>query len=159
MGKGRTPEWIQKFINDIHEHQVKLPDSPDHILVILKGHLLVEQEINRLLETKVPNPDALGIRKRSGPTFFHKLRLLRALIPKPEPVPDLWNVVEELNKLRNDLAHELSPENVEESINRFTSDVINTFEIAKYYHTKSQRVRLQTSILLIVHRLTCLTNC
>jgi len=158
MEKEQLPNWIDKFMGDIHNHLVKLPDSPDHILIILKGHLLVEQEVNGLLEVTVPNPKPLRIRDSNPPKFAHKLSLLKALIPKPKPVRNLWDVVKGLNDLRNDLAHELSPENVEGKIDKFVTDVFNAFGSPKSFPKKDRGERLRQSIVLIVHRLTCLTN-
>ena len=158
MEKEQLPMWIEQFMDKIHNHLLKLPDSPDQILTILKGHLLVEQEVNSLLEVTVPYPKALKIRDKNGPKFAHKLLLLKALIPKPEPVPDLWNVVKKLNDLRNDLAHKLSPENVEGNIDKFTTYVFKVFRLPKSFLKKNRLERLRLSILLIVHRLTCLIN-
>jgi len=63
LRKERDKAWIIHFKKgDFAKHLRNLPDTPDNILVILKGHLLVEQEINRLLEAKLPNPDAINLR-------------------------------------------------------------------------------------------------
>jgi len=166
---------IYQFMDDMKKHQADLPDTPDHILVVLKGHLLVEQEINSLLEAKLPNPDVLKLREVKGPRFFHKVCLLKALIPKPKPVK-LWVIIEKLNKLRNKFAHNLSPDDVGKEIDKFTDDaeqvfapteVANAMKKAMEYAMEenamekvpkmSQRQRLQTSIFFVQHRLVVLT--
>jgi hypothetical protein len=55
-GDNTAIDRIEKFIKHIDEYLTYLPDTPDQILLILKGHLLVEQEINCLLEAKDLTP-------------------------------------------------------------------------------------------------------
>lgn len=164
MQKEQPNDWMFQLVEDFRNHQVVLPDTPDHILLILKGHLLVEQKINCLLEANLPNPDALRLRVDHGPKFIHKLSLLRALIPKPELAPELWGSIKKLNDLRNEFAHKLSPNDVKKKIDEFTADVYKAFGFNKNPNfmenvlKKDQRDRVQESILLIMHRLACLTK-
>ena len=156
--------WFSQFAEDITKHLKDLPDTPDHILVILKGHLLVEQEINRLLEAKLPNPDAINLTGKYGPRFIHKLLLLKALIPNPPHVPHLWDLIEELSKLRNDFGHRLRPKDVEIRIDEFTTNVINAFYSTeddggrKKLLKKSQRERIHISLILIAWHLAYMTT-
>jgi hypothetical protein len=166
---------ILQFLDDMKKHQADLPDTPDHILVVLKGHLLLEREINSLLELKLPNPDALKLKEGKGMTFYSKVCLLEALIPKPEPA-ELWDITKKLNTLRNRFAHNLSPDGIAKEIEEFMNNVERTFvhtEVANVmkkameYAMKQnvmeklpdmpQRQRLQNSIFLVWHRLMALT--
>jgi len=176
MEKYEHMDRILQFIEDMKKHQADLPDTPDHILVVLKGHLLVEQEINCLLEAKLPNPGALKLRDDyRSPKFIHKVRLLEALIPKPEPVK-LWVITEKLNTLRNKFAHKLSPKDIAKKIDKFTDDVEQAFAATKVANVMKkamkqameenamekapkmgQRQRIQTSIFFVWHRLMVLT--
>ena len=61
------------------------PRTDDTTLIILKGHLLLEEEINNLLQEMLPNPQALdGLQIN----FFIKTQFARALI-KNEALDDL----------------------------------------------------------------------
>ena len=163
MEKDQIPDWMMEFIENVKKHQIDLPDTPDHILVILKGHLLVEQEINRLIEAKVANPNPLNLRGLYGPKFSHKVDLLEALILKPEPV-ELWELCRKLNKLRNDFGHRLSPNDVEKRMDKFTDDVYKVFAVTRMANImenvlkKDQRDQVQKSIFYILYSLVCLLH-
>ena len=150
---------IMKIEKDIKKHLTDLPDSPDQILVILKAHLLVEEEINRLLEAKLPNPDVLKLRKANGPKFFHKVCLLEALIPKPKYAPGLWDLVRKLNQLRNDFGHQLSPEDMQVKTDEFVADVVKSVDIALFAkmdpisNKMNRRLRIEESLSIILSRL------
>ena len=154
---------LLEVMENFRKHQVDLPDTPDQILLILKGHLLVEQEINRILEAKVPNPDALKLREKYGPKFVHRLSLLRALMPEIEYCPKLWDIIDKLNTLRNEFAHKLNPEDVTKRIDQFTNDVyeasglMENSAFREKVGMKDQRDRVQQSILFIMYRLAGLT--
>ena len=91
----------------VTEHLGKCAD--DLILLTLKGHLIIENllEVNlcrllvieRLPEGK-DNPDL---------EFSQKLKLVQAVVLTREPGPnaDLFCAIAKLNKIRNDLAHNL----------------------------------------------------
>jgi hypothetical protein len=147
---------IKKLEKDIKEHLGDLPDSPDHILIILKGHLLVEQEINRLLEAKLPNPDVLKLRKANGPKFFHKVCLLEALIPNPRRVPDLWDLIKKLNELRNEFSHKLNPNDINKKIDKFVVDVFKSVDsklsnkVLVSPNNTNRRLRISTSLSIVL---------
>lgn len=54
-----------------------LPRSNDLSLITLKGHLLMEEQINRILDVFLTNPRALDAAR---PNLFLRLRLVRALL-------------------------------------------------------------------------------
>jgi hypothetical protein len=102
--------------------------SNDLTLVVLKGHLLLEQGINRLLTALLRFPEEI---ERANLHFYQKLCLIRALNPiqlsvgaadllraaggdpKAVGATDLLDVVEKLNTLRNRLAHHLDHPEIE----------------------------------------------
>ena len=144
--------WIDDFMKDINEHIAQLPETPDHILIILKTHLLVEQRIDRLLEMKLPNPDAvLG---PPYPRFIHKLRMLKALIPAPPYLSDIWDLIEKLNNIRNDLAHKLTPKEIQTRIDKFVARVFESMDISgslnKAMANENATFRVRTCLILIV---------
>src|SRR5713226_4113578 len=78
-----------------------MPETDDLILIVLKGHLLVEEQLVDLANWALPHPEYL-------PEFmFHKLaHVVRTVVPQRSDDPS-WELILKLNSLRNDLAHKL----------------------------------------------------
>jgi hypothetical protein len=102
-------------------NQYLRPCGDDLILLTLKGHLIIENlletnlcrllEIDHLPKEKEDNYPELQ--------FIHKLKLLQAatIQSKPGPNSDLFKAVAKLNKIRNNLAHNLkNPSEIEAEI-------------------------------------------
>jgi hypothetical protein len=92
-----------------------LPRSRDLALIVLKGHLLMEEAVERLLASLLVNPAAL---EKIDISVFVRLRLVRALLPARE-IYDVLDAAEKLNTLRNKLAHHLEHPHVERLANEF----------------------------------------
>jgi hypothetical protein len=82
-----------------------LPASHNPELIVLKGHLLVEAELERFLHAASRHPDQLNDARLS---FVQKTCLVRAFGGWP-PEDSLWLFIIQLNVLRNRLAHRLEP--------------------------------------------------
>ncbi|MEA3224514.1 MAG: hypothetical protein U9Q07_01080 [Planctomycetota bacterium] len=159
MKKDQHKDWVTQYVEEHKEHLIDLPDTPGHILVILKGHLLVERQINLLLEAKHPNPDTLKLKERGGPGFFRKVCLLEELIPKPGGIPEFWELCKKLNDLRNEFCHELNPNDVKERIDKFTDDVCQIpRQMKEAVSQMDRRDRVQFSIAGIRYHLMCLAR-
>lgn len=80
----------------------QMPQSSDLTLVVLKGHLLLEEQLAAIIKAAVPDPSQLP---KLG--FAARLKLVRALCPfKYE---ECYEIIEAVNQLRNALSHELEP--------------------------------------------------
>ncbi|UGQ45111.1 hypothetical protein [Massilia endophytica] len=117
----RLPGAKQRFARFL-EH---MPRTPDPVLLVLKAHLLVEEILGDLIESKLPNPGALNV---SSLHFHLKSRLARALIDERDanglPFPtDVWPMVDALNELRNELAHKLESKKVDAKYKQFVEAV------------------------------------
>lgn len=102
-----------------------LPDTDDLTLVVLKGHLLIEEQLNDILAKKSASPDYLE-NVRLG--FYQKIQLIKALyginlVDKDGKQP--WESLESLNTIRNKLSHHLEPKNLEQVIENF----VNSFGV------------------------------
>jgi hypothetical protein len=95
-----------------------MPRSNDLTLIVLKGHLLLEEAIDTLLVVLLRNATAL---KPARLSFFARLCLVRALLPQND---GMMKAAEGLNALRNKLAHHLGHPQVE----RLTNDFLDHFE-------------------------------
>ena len=82
-----------------------LPHGKDIELVLLKGHLLIEEQVRLLLHRRLRNPAVLQESNSSLETH-QAIQLARAFFP-PDHLPEVWKAVLKLNKLRNDIAHNL----------------------------------------------------
>lgn len=85
-------------------------------LLVLKGHLLIEQFLTSLIENYCHKPEFL---EDATLTFYNKVKLARCLVMHPMPDDSIWDNIECLNKLRNKLVHEWKPKNREKLIRNF----------------------------------------
>ncbi len=92
-----------------------MPDIDDLTLIILKGHLLVEELLERILNTIACSPEALVNARLS---FSQKAFLARAL-SWDEDTDAFWDLLSALNPLRNDLAHSLEPQKLDDHVQNF----------------------------------------
>ena len=101
---------------DTYRHfRVHFPRSNDPTLLILRGHLLLEQQMTLLIEEFVADKAALEEARLS---FAQKHALARALVGGSiQHSP--WRVVRELNRVRNLFAHELSLADAERRIDEW----------------------------------------
>lgn len=90
---------------NLHKH---LPHYQEPAtLILLKGHLLIEEQLRGYIDRKLPNPGAF---KHDQFLFAKVLMLCRALTP-PKEKSWAFDAAKKLNDVRNEVAHELeSPE-------------------------------------------------
>ncbi|MGA8025550.1 MAG: hypothetical protein WB992_00265 [Bryobacteraceae bacterium] len=86
-----------------------LPPVVNLELVVLKGHLLIEEQLQRFLRDVSRHPKSLDDARLN---FMQTAHLVRALGGLPYTDHSLWTLVVDLNKLRNRLAHRLEPGDV-----------------------------------------------
>ncbi|MFT4504615.1 hypothetical protein [Caballeronia sp. 15711] len=87
-----------------------LPHGKDIELVVLKAHLLIEEQIHLIVRNRLQNPDVLG-RLNCG----QAIKLAQAFYP-PEHEPETWKAVKQLNSLRNDIAHQLQSDQLKDKM-------------------------------------------
>jgi hypothetical protein len=87
-------------------HETHFVGLTDISMIVLKGHLLVEQLLTSLLSHHCTFPEQL---RKAGLRFPQKAALIKAIVILPFP-DELWRFLKLINQLRNDIAHELEPE-------------------------------------------------
>lgn len=93
----------------------RLPKSDDLTLIVLKGHLLAEAELNELLEGLLRKPRPY---LKVKPSWPQRVALVEALIGVNQTV--WWlEALGRLNTIRNELAHQLEPRALEVQIGKF----------------------------------------
>lgn len=110
-----TPDPDKHTIESFRRFYKFLPRSEDQSLVLLKIHLLVEEQIRAFLDERLPNPEALAPARL---TFNHVACLAEA-ISREDIHTNVWAAVRKLNQMRNDIAHKLVPVRVEEQLREF----------------------------------------
>jgi len=91
--------------------------SQNEMLIILKGHLLVEDILREYCASEVKFPAEL---EKAKLTFTQVAQLVRAIQKYPPP-QWVWGAIFKLNALRNKLAHKLIPEDFEKQKQEFVN--------------------------------------
>ncbi len=103
------------------------PADAEITLQVLKGHLILEENLRELLDALLVNPSALNGKKGTSLTCHQVICLAHALTPIPfDSYSWLWSSAKQLNNLRNELAHKLAPSGIEEKINLFVVTVMES---------------------------------
>lgn len=102
---------------EVHQSLYKHLNFDDSgIDVILKGHLLIEEILIKILENTVESTKPL---KSANLSFFKLACIVRAL-HESKTKKWVWESVLLLNSIRNELAHKLETKNIEYLIENFT---------------------------------------
>lgn len=75
-------------------------------LIVIKGHLLLEESLNFIIEKFVHHPANI---ERARLSFYQKVFLVKSMSVSNND-DNIWNLVEKLNSLRKDFAHNLESE-------------------------------------------------
>jgi hypothetical protein len=110
-----------------------LPKGRDLTLIILKGHLLVEEELSGFLADSSFQPEAL---EDARLTFLQKLRVVRAFYPLRRNAVQ-WRIAEELNKLRNKISHHADVADLHSLVDR----LVATAKPQGPYHARARATR------------------
>lgn len=97
-----------------------MPRSSTLTLIVLTGHLLIEEELNKCLAAKLREPTALFDARLN---FSQRLALFHALLGSEKDYPFPYSSLEKLNALRNQLAHNLEPKDLENRIKTFLEEL------------------------------------
>jgi len=92
----QTDQYFQKL-------KAHLPLAKDPTVVILRGHLLIEELLDELIAASLKYPPAI---KGARLTFFQKLCIAQGIIGRSRN-DSRWKPIKELNKLRNTISHNL----------------------------------------------------
>ena len=97
-----SDEHIGDKINRFIDH---LPRGADETLVILKGHLLIEEILRELVAISVSDVSAL---EKAKLTFFQCVCVSEAIYNE-DIEKWIWTAALKLNSLRNRIAHNIEP--------------------------------------------------
>jgi hypothetical protein len=91
----------KSFIERFAEHLSKVDELT---LVVLKGHLLLEESLDKIITTFVFHPEQLA---DAWLTFAQRVAIARSM-SLDEFGNTMWELILAINALRNDLAHSLN---------------------------------------------------
>jgi hypothetical protein len=94
-----------------------LPRGADLSLLILKLHLLVEEQVCAFADERLPNHAALEQAKLD----CHMAICLAEALSSEDIHPNVWEAARKLNTLRNEIAHNLEPKGVVDRMNHISS--------------------------------------
>jgi len=101
-------------IKDIQEH---LSQVDEVALIVLKGHLLIEESLGRIISNFVFHEDKIDSARLS---FYQKVWIGRSMSLR-EQDNSMWDLIVAINALRNDLAHSLNSPKRQNKIDRVLS--------------------------------------
>lgn len=119
-----------------------LPAGADSALIVLKGHLLIEELLTDLLKEKLAQGNPLEIKIGQNTMFAQKLNLCWALVQKDIKL-EIWPFLKEFNAIRNKMAHAVEPKCIDEKIEAFT-EMVSSYD--HYMMPKSRGSDLEFSI-------------
>jgi len=100
MISGMTPEENESFAAEITKHFAAVDPLTQ---VVLRGHLLLEERLNAILQSSLYNPEMF---EKLRLTFHHKEILARSFTVSKR-APGVWELISSINRLRNSIAHSL----------------------------------------------------
>jgi hypothetical protein len=94
-------------------------DDTEVLSLVLRVQLLVDHRVREFVLERMLNPDALEDARLSAEQW---IRLAEALTLPSANAKWLWDMARRLNKMRNKLAHNLDPGDMQTRIKSFASD-------------------------------------
>lgn len=104
------------------------PAEGDPTYLVLKTHLLAEEVLNLYVEGRAHRPNLINAARLS---FSQLLALCRAFHPYSTEDWWGWSALQQLNSLRNTLAHNLEPKNLQDRIVEFSLFVADSIGATK----------------------------
>ncbi len=132
--KQTPPKDSSKFRSTLHslfeEREVRdkrlfelLTSDDDLVTLVLRGHLVIEELLFSAIAAHCNDPEFL---KKANLKFSQLIPLFRALEKLPVMNETDWGVLNELNSLRNALAHNIEPANISVRTERLVLMILGT---------------------------------
>ena len=121
----------------------------DLSLIVLKGHLAIDEELVSLIARHLNYPDALD---DAHLTFFHRVYLAKAMYYRSENMW-IWTSLIKLNKVRNHLSHTLEAAELKTKATEFI-DSIQGFS----YGDSTIEERMRHALIFICGALTTVAD-
>ena len=140
MPAGTDDQVTKRQIDAARRFFTLLPRGHDLASVILKGHLLVEEQVRQIIDERVKKPDAL---KDARLECYQAICIAESFFSEKEEY--IWNAFKKLNKIRNELAHKTEPVGVDNRIDDFVKSV----SWGSYVDDRQERIELALMKLFV----------
>jgi len=134
------------------------PESDDMLAIVLRGHLLLEEFLDRLNRHCFHFPKYYDQARLS---FSKKLLIARAQVLVPHKDPrDFFEPISKLNELRNNLAHNLDAPTLRSKVETFLASIEIRYTIVPKNFPKkaSLEARLRAGIFFLLGQMEVLDN-
>jgi len=148
--KEKLDELFKQQDVNWERYQKLLPDSEDVEIIVLKGHLIIEEMLYTLASKLSQQPKHLDDARL---TFKQLCCVVRSLLFLP--VMDKgWDAISVLNKLRNKLAHNLEPKDINNLINELERLCSSDEKLPEHYKPpESAAGKAKAAICFIIGQL------
>jgi hypothetical protein len=144
----------QKIIQDMGRFLKYLPWKSDPTLVILKGHLLIEELLRAFIDKKIKNQKALD----KANLNFNQCLFIAMAFHSEKYLDWLWNAARKLNVLRNKLAHNLEPKGLHAKVDDFIKYIEGHNKISFPEKLVKQFGKVPVAIMLLYYNLSIFTH-
>lgn len=113
--------FFRKIFNTLPENQLyainyfinTMPKSDDITLIVIKGHLLLEEQLRNIFKSNFNNPKALN---KSKFEISQIITIVEAIFENDEN-NNFWESIRKLNTIRNDIAHNIENKGLNDKVN------------------------------------------
>jgi hypothetical protein len=149
---------LMDFFEQLRERAQKIGQhinkETDTTIIILKGHLLVEETLSEILKYTLKESNPMTI-KIHNMMFAQKANLVWAL--KHDKIKlNIWPSLKRLNTIRNKMAHSLEPSDIDSLIEDFVKSVEKDWNDS--YYLKLEVLDLKSAIIWIESTLGYILN-
>ena len=124
----------------VFRYDKHMPDTGDLSLIVLKGHLLIEEMLIDIRNKLLPHAeylDSVNVR------FYQLLSVVRSAIESKHDHKS-WDLIIEFNRLRNKLIHNLEPPKLESLLNQLFNVYSQTQPFDEIQIDKNGETKLDT---------------
>ncbi len=136
------------LLQSIRRVRTHLPAVDDYLLIVLKGDLLIEEQLRRIVRGAVEAPEELG----KSPNFRLLYNLARAL-RRSHARPEIWDTASQLHEKRNTYAHRLEHDLTAAAVDEWSLERIKAYqavEVAADYMDAATMERTERLRLVIL---------
>lgn len=152
-----TDEISDRQIQAFRRFLMLLPRGQGIELLLLKAHLLIEEQVRQIVKERLKNPSVLDDARIE---CHQAICIAQAFFP-PDFQPWLWDGLKKLNRIRNEIAHNVEPIGLDDRVEHLVTtypfgyrhaddDKIARFEISMWslFNAVSELVESPTAKIL-----------
>jgi len=131
-----------------------LTSDDDLVTLVLRGHLVIEELLFAAIAAHCQEPDLL---QDAHLKFSQLIPLIRSLEKMPLMKEKDWEILTELNSLRNALAHRIEPGDISARIERLVNMILGPEGTKFLQHPLHSKQSLKSALAHLFGRLSVIT--